>query len=206
MHKIYLSIIALLVLLVAFLWTSPEDTPPVEEEETASGEVDPLTFYDDYFSGIKPKEGLFANRKSAAIDLDLVPSEEKKSYAAALLLEARVSMNAEREIVFPTQDQLASLFSPTDLQLQKLQEDENSELAEKIAQSYIQVRQAGKLVEDDRLREHLYALSKQFSEIEPYRKENLYDFSVAFYEYRDAVEQLVLITDSFDEGKSETDW
>lgn len=208
MHKTYLSIIALLVLALTFVWTSSNDDSTIDEKQNDSASESTneknmdkpnisINSFEEYFSGVTPKEGLFENRKGAVIDLEEVPEGENKQYAAGLLLEAKKAMNSEREIGIPTLNNLDSFFSPTDHQLNVLQEDSGSKLATRIKHSSLQVKQASELVDNEELSKQLKVLGREFIEIEPYKQETLYDFSLALNEYKHNIKQVIRITNTF---------
>lgn len=208
MHKVYLAIIAILLLVLSFVWLQPnefsQDQTDLDEKSDGVSNIqkggestNSIDTFEEYFSGVTPKEGLLENKEGAVINLENVPKEETKQYAAGLLLEARKAVNSEGAIESPKLDNLDSFFSPTDTQLKALLGIAESTLATRILNSSVQINQANELIDNEELTRELDALKEKFIEIELYEQKTLYEFSLALHKYKKAIENVILITNTF---------
>ncbi|QAS52953.1 hypothetical protein [Halobacillus litoralis] len=205
MHKIYLSIIVFLTLVLVIVLTTSSDNlnnvEPIDNAEERKGERSeqtgvPAESIKEYFLEVEPKKDIYKEWDSAAIQLDKVPEDERKESAAGLLLEAKKSVNADGYIAVPTLENLNNFFAPSDQQLKKLIKENDGVLPIRINKTHIQLKQAGELIEDDRISDQLNQINEELVDIEIYNKDTLYDFSVAFDRYKHCIKNVLQITSS----------
>jgi hypothetical protein len=212
MHKLYLSIIALIS--VAFLVTiffMKEDDPqniqkeaePAatnQEEEEFEGTnqreenssrdssiIDPSVFQ-EYFSEVEAENMNLEGSAGVAIKTEEIPEERHKQVAAGLLIEAKKYINSNGEWVLSPGNDEPDISPPTNDQLRRLMELKDNELATSIKQISVILQDANDLIEDESINAQINRLREKLIAIEIYEKETFYTFSLAFEEYKKCVQ------------------
>lgn len=199
MQKIYLSIIALLILAL-FVSFSIRDNEPNDATNNEKAELqanqkvknrDDSKLYQEttkeYFSGVVPKRDIFEGREGVAIHTDEIPKDQKKEYAAGLLLEARKSINVSGNLEMPSLDNIDQFFTPNDEQLVKLLKNSEKELASNILNKSVLLKNANELIANDDISAKLQSIYDNLVEIKIYDQNTLYEFSLSLDQYKKSV-------------------
>ncbi|WP_430786788.1 hypothetical protein VBD025_14730 [Virgibacillus flavescens] len=209
MNKVYLSVIALLCLVLLFQVFKPaEDDATSMKVSTheVSLNNDQLTnqkqgnqkemeeLFREYFSNVTPKKDFFKNRIGVAIHEDEIPEEDRKAVAAAHLLKAREAVLVDRKIGIPTLENFYAFFVPTDQQLVKLMKDTNSILATNIKQKAMLIEQSSELIENKQLKEYLKSISVDLINSKIYEQDSLFEFSLGYNNYSNKVKRILELT------------
>ncbi|QDP41157.1 hypothetical protein [Radiobacillus deserti] len=205
MRKVYLSIIAfLLMIIVTMFFTQKQDNSAIhpdgskeylnqveQSKATTSGVKNIQERFEEYFSGVAPKSNIFEGRKGVSIQVQDIPESEKKAYAAALLIEAQKSINVQGDVEVPTQENMEEFFHPTDQQLKDLLHNQIDKLSTNIVQKTVMLNDARRLIEDELIQKHLESIYKNLVDIEIYNKDSLYEFSIALGRYKESVDKII---------------
>ena len=202
MHKVYLSIIALisLTLLVTIFYTKEDGSEDTEKEaepvvsnqeeepsDYSSSIIDPSVFK-EYFSGVEAEDMNLEGSSGVAIKTEEIPEDRHKQVAAGLLIEAKKHIDSNGEWVLPPGDEEPEMSPPTNNQLRKLMELNDNELATSIVQISVILQDANDLIDNESINEQIERLREKLIEIEIYQKDTFYTFSLAFEEYTKCVE------------------
>ncbi|SFK33241.1 hypothetical protein SAMN04487936_11192 [Halobacillus dabanensis] len=212
MHKLYLSIIALIsvIFLVTIFYTKDDGSPNTQkeaepaatnqeetepevtdqEDESSSRTasiIDPGAF-EEYFSGVEAEEINLEGSEGVSIKTEEIPEERHKQVAAGLLIEAKKYINSNGEWVLPPGKEEPNINPPTDDQLRGLMELKDNELATSIKQISVILQDANDLIDDESINDQIERLREKLVAIEIYEKETFYTFSLAYEEYKTCVQ------------------
>ncbi|MGP4060269.1 hypothetical protein [Halobacillus litoralis] len=208
MHKVYLSIIALMLVAFFMMFSFTEEKnqeqklpKEVEQEssETASNKnpdklVIDASVFKEYFSDVKAEDPNLEGSESVSIKTDEIPEDRHRQVAAGLLIKAKKYIDANGEWVRTPGNKEPDLNSPTNAQLKELMQLKDTELATSIIQKSVLLNDAEDLIEDEEISKQLKDVSEKLIEIEIYEKETFYDFSLAYKEYQECVKLILEMT------------
>ncbi|WP_121615459.1 hypothetical protein [Virgibacillus halodenitrificans] len=208
MHKIYLSIIALLTFTLIATFISTNNEKNTQESQNEEGEDStevfklPKTYettintseFNDYFSGVEAAKNILEGQEGVAIKTENIPSENRKEVALGLLLEAKKSISADGKLGIPKLENQKEFFQPSDNQLRELMKLRNNELASNIVQKSVILGNANDLIDNEIINEQIKFVTERLARIEIYEKDTLYKFSLAYNDYNECMLLILKMT------------
>ncbi len=103
-------------------------------------------------------------------------------------------MNVNEEVNTPTLQNFEEFFTPTDQQITKLTNSNNTKLETNILQKTLLIDQASQLIENKDLKSYLKSISMDLKHIEIYKQSTLFEFSTGYYNYSEKLKSILKLT------------